>query len=63
MQTLGNAVLLAVAGMPQGAAGRDQTLVDRHRLSIDQAFLNRLLAIGISQTRPTGAVHEIEELL
>jgi Protein of unknown function (DUF3237) len=26
-------------------------------------FLNRLLAIGISQTRPTGAEHEIEELL
>jgi hypothetical protein len=26
-------------------------------------FLNRLLAIGVSQALPTGAVHEIEELV
>ena len=26
-------------------------------------FLNRLLAIGIGQAVPTGAVHEIEELV
>ena len=26
-------------------------------------FLNKLLAIGVSQTKPTGALHEIEELV